>query len=330
MENKEKEASPHFTQSAIYREWQEAAGRKVKIFSLSDGENQLAWQSICYPLLLGKSYWYIPHGPIIIGRLTEKLVEEFKTVNKKLLAETDSVFLRFEPWPKEDASTKLWQKYFKTAPEVSYKSSFVQSPNDWRLNLNKSEDELLKTMHEKTRYGINLAKRKEVTVEKVEGKDMAKYFNDFYQLMSDTATRNEFRLHPKSYYEIIWNSAKETDQLNLFIARYQNQILAMHLILFFGDTAYYPFGASSNIGREKMPTQLLHWEAICEAKRRGLSWYNFGAIENSAGKSGHQWSGLSIYKKRFGGEMLSYSPLFDLVGQPFWYLIYNLRRKFKK
>lgn len=324
------EKTPHFTQSALYRGWQESAGRVVKVFSLTDGENQLAWQSICYPLLLGKSYWSIPHGPVIVGELTEKLVRDFKEVNQKLLGETKAIFLRFDPFPKDDKNTKLWQKYFNPAPDFSYKSSFIQSSADWILDITKSEEDLLKEMHEKTRYGINLAKRKEVVVEKIAGPDMDKHFNDFYKLMSETANRNSFRLHPKNYYEAIWNSAKDSDQLNLFIAKYQNQILAMHLILFFGDTAYYPFGASSNVGREKMPTQLLHWEAIREAKRQGYRWYNFGAIETSTHKSGHQWSGLSAYKKRFGGQTLSYSPLFDLVSKPLWYWLYNLRRKLKK
>lgn len=326
-----REKTPHFAQSAIYRQWQEANGRTVKVFSLADGKNQLAWQSICYPLPLGKSYWSIPHGPVVIGQLTDKLVREFKNVNKKLLANSGGIFLRFDPFPPEETTDiNLWQKHFRLAPDFSYKSSFVQSSNDWILNIDKPAEQLLKEMHEKTRYGISLAKRKEVIVEKIEGPDMEKHFNDFYQLMSETATRNKFRLHPKGYYEAIWQSTKNNDQVVLFIAKYQNTILAMHLILFFGDTAYYPFGASSNIGREKMPTQLLHWEAIEEAKRRGCLWYNFGAVENSSQKSGHQWSGISIYKKRFGGQILTYSPLFDLVGNPLWYWLYNLRRKLKK
>ncbi|MFA6476587.1 MAG: peptidoglycan bridge formation glycyltransferase FemA/FemB family protein [Candidatus Paceibacterota bacterium] len=328
--SKENEQIARFTQSAIYGKWQTAVGHEVRTFILTDNGNQLAWQGIRYPLTLGKCYWYIPHGPIVVGQLTEKLLDQFQSEGEKLLKETNGVFLRFDPWPKQENSTKLWKKYFRLAPKTSYKSSFVQSPNDWRLNLEKTESDLLKAMHEKTRYGINLAKRKEVIVEKVPGPEMEKYFKEFYQLMCETANRNNFRLHPEAYYKAIWETAEASDNIALFIAKYNNLTLAMHLIFFFGDTAYYPFGASSTLGREKMPTQLLHWEAIREAKKLGYSWYNFGAVEDPNGRGSHNWGGLSIFKRRFGGEMLSYSPLFDLVGQPFWYLLYNLRRKLKK
>ena len=117
----------------------------------------------------------------------------------------------------------------------------------------------------------------------------------------------------------------------LFAAKYAEEILATHLVIFYGDTAFYPFGASTEKERNRQPTYALHWEAIKEAKLRRCKWYNFGAIDLAKEKLSHgNWSGISDFKRKFGGEILEYSDFYDFAAKPFWYWLYNLRKKIKK
>ena len=41
------------------------------------------------------------------------------------------------------------------------------------------------------------------------------------------------------------------------------------------------------------------------------------------------WEGISEFKTRFKGEVLTYNDSYDIVGQPFWYILYNLRKKIR-
>jgi len=199
---------------------------------------------------------------------------------------------------------------------------------EWFLELKKSEDELLKEMHEKTRYSIRLAERKEITAEIVT-EDFEKYFETFYTLIAGTAKRNGFSLHQKNYYDNIFQNLSKIENSYLSVARYDQKILAINLVIVFGRIANYVFGGSSDEERNRMPTYLTQWKAICYAKQLNCGYYNFGGIatENKIYKG---WDGLTIFKKKFGGKEIKHSDFFDVVVSPFWYHLYNFRKRIKK
>ena len=103
------------------------------------------------------------------------------------------------------------------------------------------------------------------------------------------------------------------------IATYDSKTLAINLVLLYGETAYFIFGASSDEFKNLMAPHLLHWRAAIEIKKLGFKIYNFGAV-------GEEYEGVSRFKKRFGGELLEHSDSYDLVLEPIWYHLYNLRK----
>jgi lipid II:glycine glycyltransferase (peptidoglycan interpeptide bridge formation enzyme) len=78
-----------------------------------------------------------------------------------------------------------------------------------------------------------------------------------------------------------------------------------------------------------MPTYLAQWKAITHAKKIGCVDYDFGGIAND-NKMYKGWEGLTAFKKKFGGREVRHSDFFDVVVQPFWYHLYNLRKLLKK
>jgi lipid II:glycine glycyltransferase (peptidoglycan interpeptide bridge formation enzyme) len=178
-------------------------------------------------------------------------------------------------------------------------------------------------MHPKNRYNIRLAENKGVVIEIIEN-NFEKYFEDFYNLMERTAKRNNFKLHPKVYYKNIFENCEENKNAFLILAKHGDKILAISLILLFGETAYFVFGGSSDEYKNLMAPHLSHWQGIIEAKNRGYKFYNFGAV--SSGSSYKEFEGISIFKKRFGGQPLEYSDSYDLILKPIWYRLYNLRK----
>lgn len=308
-----------FTQAWFFGEWQEMVGRKVRRFTITENsEISGFFQAIEYRLIFSKEIFYIPHGPVLKDTiLNTEFLEEFYKKLIEIGKEENTIFIRFDIFPKPKNNLA---KFFKKTPESHYHSSYFQPKYEWILNLEKTEDEILSEMHPKTRYGIRLAGNKGVKVEIIKT-GFQKYFSDFLDLMQKTAYRNNFSLHPEVYYKNIFENCEENKSAFLAIASYNDKIIAINLILLHSETAYFIFGASSDELKNLMAPHLLHWKIIIEVKKIGYKIYNFGAV-------GEEFEGISRFKKRFGGSLLEYPDSYDLILKPFWYLLYNLRKKF--
>ncbi len=288
-------------QSWAWGEFNQALNQKIHRFS-SERYTNLAIES---DLALGKKYLYCPRGPL--GNFDEAVVDL-----KKLEANHELVFARVEPLQKVNLPQAIKN---------------VQPVNNWVLNLEKSEEEILIGMKPKTRYNLNLAERKGVTVRVGEQKDLL----DLWKLFLETATRNKIRLHPQNYYFQMW-AHLAPQNMKILLAEYQGKILAGMILTVFGDTATYLHGGSSQQMKEAMAPFLLHWEAIRLAKNLGLKNYDFGGIA-PATENAHAWAGISRFKKGFGGFEVVYPGAFDLIYSPIWYNVYkngrNILRKLK-
>lgn len=312
-----------FTQAQFYGRWQESLGREVKRFIALAGEKIVAYfQLIKYPLFRDKSYFYIPYGPIT-NDFSDEFFAKLKQELKKIAKIENAVFVRLDFTPPIPNATLA--KFFTKASFYTYHSAHFQPRVEWFLNLDKSEEELLKEMHKGTRYSIHLAERKGITTEIVTS-NFVKYFEIFYELMVRTATRNNFNLHPKAYYQNIFKNLSP-DNAYLAIARHDEKILVIKLIIRYGPIASCIFSGSSDEQRELRPTYLVQWDIIIEAKRLGHKFYSFGGI--SSGDTYQSWAGLTVFKKNFGGKEIRHSDFFDVVGQPLWYQLYNLRKVIK-
>jgi len=276
-----------FLQSKAWLDFQKLLGRKV-------------WQVegvgiIRYNLPFKKSYLYSPRCE---GKFFSALfLEKTKEIAKK----ENSIFFKAEPQENID----LKQFGFVKAHDIQPQKTLI-------LDILRSEQELLEKMHHKTRYNIGLAEKKGVKVKK----DRT-LFEEFWRLMQETTKRDGFRSHPKDYYKKLL----EIPNTELFIAEYQNKIIAANIVVFYDKQAIYLHGASDYEHRNLMAAPLLQWEQIKEAKKRGCIEYDFWGIDEI------KWPGVTRFKKSFNGKEIEYPGAFDLIFQPFWYKIYQIARK---
>jgi lipid II:glycine glycyltransferase (peptidoglycan interpeptide bridge formation enzyme) len=317
-----------FTQANFYGNWQKFFNRKIRRFIVSDGEKFIAYfQIIKYPLAFGKFYLYIPYGPVTKD-FSLNFLKQLKAELRVIAKQENAVFVRldFVPTIPNNESKKVIRKLFHKAPRYSYHSSYFQPRAEWFLKLDKSEDELYESMHENNRYSIRLADRKEIKTEVVSS-DFMKYLDPFYELMTTTAERNKFALHPRDYYEAIFSNLDNRNSY-LTITRYGEKILAIDVIIIYGGVANYVFACSSNEERNRAPSYGAIWTAIKHAKSLGCEYFNFGGI-TSPEHPNKSWEGLTNFKMKFGGEKIIHSDFYDLVINHFIYHLYNLRKFFR-
>ncbi len=284
------------------------------------------WES--FEAALGRATWRV-HGALVIQRdvlfglhylycpRPIALTANFFSSMRKIAAAERSVFLKIDP-----------------AEEFSIPgarpSRAIQPAETIVLDLaDRTEDELLAAMHEKTRYNIRLAERRGVRIKNQESRIKNGSFETFWKLLQETATRDGFRTHAKEYYEKMLAVQSGRFSNELFFAEYGGEVLAAAIINFYrGETpiermATYLHGASAPRHREIMAPHLLQWRIIQEARKRGCAQYDFWGIDEQ------RWPGVTRFKRGFAGREIAYPRSMDIVYRPAWYALYALAKRGK-
>ncbi len=300
-----------FLQSWEWGNFQESLGCKIWRVGLKEGDKILAAATfIKKPLIKHLAYFYCPRGPV--GQInSHKILKTLLGYINKIAKEESAIFFRFEP-------------LYLTQRDLFIKTFDVQPSKTIILNLDKSEEELLAQMHPKTRYNIRLSSRRGIKVKEGDKND----FDVFWQLISETSKRDKFRLHARDYYQKLFNffTNNSTSYLDIkfLFASFKEEVLAAGIFAFFGNSAVYVHGASSNKLRNFMPTYAMQWEAIKLAKKQEKKYYDFFGIDET------KWPGVTRFKKGFGGQIVQYPGTFDYVFNKVYYKIYLLARKIRR
>ena len=261
------------------------------------------------------TFLFIPHGPIIkvkIEKLKVKSYELLLNFLKNLVRQENCSFIRISPILEDnEKNQELFKKLgFKSAP------AHMHSECNWIVNINKSEEEILSGMRKTTRNLIRQAiKNKELQIINYESKYKEQELDDFYFLYQETFKRQGFSGFTKNYFQKELEAFGDDAKIFLVkyaekvVPKYENKILAGAIVIFLGDTAYYHHAASTH---SKLPaTYLMNWEIIREAKKRGCKYYNMWGVSKENDKK-HPWSGLSLFKRGFGGKELNLMRAQDL------------------
>ena len=266
-------------------------------------------------LPLGFSMAYIPKGPV--GEDWAGLWPEID----KLCRKHRAVFLKVEPdaWENDPPGFENRLPGFIPSPYS------IQPRRTVVIDLQASEGELLARMKQKTRYNIHLAEKKGISVR--ESGDLAA----FSRMMALTGRRDGFGTHSPEYYRRAYELFSADGSCALLLAEFQGQPIAGLMVFRRGRRAWYLYGASSEIERNRMPAYLLQWEAIRWAKGSGCQAYDLWGVPDAdlealeAGFESRRDGLWSVYrfKRGFGGELCRSAGAWDRVYRPGLYRLYR-------
>lgn len=188
-----------------------------------------------------------------------------------------------------------------------YSDSQVQFRNTVLIDLTLPEDELLARMKQKTRYNIRLAERKGVQVRLGGEAD----FPLLYQMFAETSLRDGFVIREQGYYQKAWTTFLQSGMGEPLIAEVDGEPVAGVVIVRFAGVAYYLYGMSRSVHREKMPNVLLQWEAMRRAKAAGCRVYDLWGAPEVFDESDPMW-GVYRFKEGLGGVALRTVGAWDL------------------
>jgi lipid II:glycine glycyltransferase (peptidoglycan interpeptide bridge formation enzyme) len=105
------------------------------------------------------------------------------------------------------------------------------------------------------------------------------------------------------------------------IAEVENEPVAAIFLFMFAGRAYYVYGMSRSVHREKMPTYLLQWEAMKRAKANGCTAYDLWGAPETFDESDSMW-GVYRFKEGLGGDVVRTLGAYDFAPSKLWYKLY--------
>ena len=308
----------HIIQSWEWGEFRKKAGIDLTRIGHFEGNRlTFAYQLTFHAVPFFKNtIGYFPKGPMP----NEKIIETLKEVGEQ----KNAAFIKIEPNvtcdPQVDTGSQL-----RTLGLVTSKKSLFTKYN-FLIDLTKSEDELLASMHPKTRYNIGVAQRKNVQIYQSTNADD---FETYLKLYFETTKRQRYFGHTPTYHRLLWETLMPAGMAKLFVAKYMNKPLVVWMLFNFGQTLYYPYGGSSPEYKEVMASNLVAWEAIRFGKKMGLKVFDmWGALPPNV-KESHQWYGFHRFKAGYGPIHIEYIGTYDLVLKPHLYNILNAADKLR-
>jgi peptidoglycan pentaglycine glycine transferase (the first glycine) len=279
---------------------------------------------------------YIPKGPLCLWEdtnLRQHILRDIKAYSQK----HNAIFIKIDPdlqigigVPGEPgaAENNVADAVISELKNNGWQFSDeqVQYRNTVIIDLDQAEEEILANMKQKTRYNINLAKRKGVVVRLGSLDDI----DELYQMYAETSVRDGFVIRNEGYYKEVWNTflfsqgPKRFDQpvAEALIAEMDGAPIAGVIIFRFARKAWYLYGMSRSAHRDKMPNYLLQWEAIKRAKAAGCLVYDLWGAPDDFTESDPLW-GVYRFKDGLGGTVHRHLGAWDFPVNRMLYRLYT-------
>lgn len=288
------------------------AGRAAAEIAPTPAAAQLLWRRVAgTPFRVG----YVPKGPALAD---PDEPAAWSAALARIEAEARRLGLtqiKIDPDVPKDAEAlaSAWRRRGWRPSEEQ-----IQFPNTMESDLGAGEAGLLAAMKPKTRYNIRLAERRGVTIRYGGAADL----DCFFELYAETGRRGGFGLRTKAYYIDAWSSFLARDRAALILAEHEGRALAGVFPVAFGSTAWYLYGASTELGREHMPAYLAQWESLRWALARGCRRYDWWGGPSVLDASDPLW-GVYRFKAGFGARLVEQLGAWDFAPVAWRYALYR-------
>ena len=271
---------------------------------------------------------YIPRGPLLDWNdsvLRNRVISDLEAYGRKIGAmfvkmDPEVIFAWGQPGSPDEQKLPLGHEIKQELSKAGWHFSTdqIQFRNTVVLDLSGSEADWLTRMKQKTRYNLRLAQKKGVSVRRGTSGD----FSLLYRMYAETSVRDGFVIRPQGYYETVWRSFMARDMACPLIAEVEGEPVAAVFVFWFAGRAWYIYGMSRDLHREKMPNYVLQWEAMRLAKEKGCESYDLWGAPELFDESDSMW-GVYRFKEGLGGRVVRSLGAWDYPIRGFWYNLYT-------
>jgi peptidoglycan pentaglycine glycine transferase (the first glycine) len=275
-----------------------------------------------------RSVLYVPRGPVLDWRRVE-LADQVLRELRELSARPGILQIKIDPDvpvgyglpdSAEAEEDPVGCALMQRLPALGYRPSpeQIQFRNTFIIDLRPGEDRLLASMKQKTRYNIRLAERHGVKVRAPGADDLPA----LYQMYAETSVRDRFVIRSADYYQDVWGRFLQAGLAQPFLAEVEGQSVAALIVYRFAKRAWYLYGMSRDLHRDRMPSYLLQWEAIRWSKAAGCTQYDLWGAPDRFDTTDPMW-GVFRFKEGLGGRLVRTIGAWDAASRRVQYRLYH-------
>jgi len=297
-------------------------GQPQRRFLVEEGGEPVALASAQVRRMgLGRSFWYVPHGPVMdyvhpaaAGRL-RALVEGLASEAKADRA----LAIRLEPRLEQSAAeVHLLDDVAHRVPER------LQVGQTRILDLPEADDALMAGFDADTRNAIRRAAREGVEVSQVTDATDRDAVERLYGLVEETQRRARFRLPARERYWTAWQALAGAGRACLLEARREGVLLASGMLVVEGAQSFYLFAGSRREAPgepKRFASYAAQWAMMGEARARGARRHDLWGIAPEGAGPDHPWYGVGLFKRGFGGRVVTWAGSWEIVIDPLAYRV---------
>ena len=349
---------PSFLQSPSWGEVKKGAWRphSIGFFEATDNPEKLELVGTALILTrkapkINKYFFYIPEGPTLAAEKYEQALDLLTKYAKR----EGAFALRIGPmivkarWEADLIKSALADETITSLNEItpSYVNPVAHSlenilkakgfnpSNDdpdgfgagqprflYQLPIkDKSRDQLLSGFNQLWRRNIKKSENEGVQVRIGTREDLG----EFHRIYVETAARDKFTPRPLSYFHQMWdafNLDNSEPDLVLFLAKWNDQVVAASIYIELGFHTWYLYGASSTEGREARPSNALQWTMMERSLQKGAHVYDLRGITATLDKN-NPHAGLLQFKVGVGGRAVEVMGEWDYSINPLLYMAFR-------
>ncbi len=167
-----------------------------------------------------------------------------------------------------------------------------------RIDLTKTEEELMRNMKKDKRRAIKKAIANKMEFIEIDNKDKIKYF---YEMLKETYKDAKVPLSNISFFDIIYDHLVLKGMANYYLAELNGKFIGGRLELYYKDMVYDWYAGDINEYVTYYPNEFLLWNILIHGQKNGYKSFNF----MGAGKPNVEY-GVRDWKIRFGGILINY------------------------
>jgi len=279
----------------------------------------------------GRTILYVPHGPLW-DRDADDAAEVLARLLTGLKAHAKSrrgIVLKLDPRASGDAATDAAIRRVLLATGEPA-SADLQAPTTRIVDLMSGDDPVAGWAKD-ARAEARRADREGTTVS-IDRNGDADALDTFHTLLAQTSERSGFRIRSRAFLGALAEPLAASGDWFMAIAEHEGTPLAGAIAPRTGGRAYYLYAASvrdKELARKRGPYAAMAalQRSLREAATETLDLW--GVREPDDDSVDPSWEGFSVFKRRFRGSPLRHPGAFDIVIDPTWNRIRDVRERLR-
>jgi lipid II:glycine glycyltransferase (peptidoglycan interpeptide bridge formation enzyme) len=262
-------------------------------------------------LPFGRSFWYVPHGPVLdydhprAGDWLRAMAIGLRAAARNGRA----IAVKLEP------RLELGSAPTGHFPRLPHDPRTLQVGQTRLVEL-ADDETLLAGFDKDTRYAVRRAEREGVSIRIVEDASDMGVIDALHGLVLETQQRAGFPRPPLERYRTAWRALAGAGRASILEAYHEGKLLASGMLVVEGEQSFYLFAGSrrEEPGEPKRyASYALQWAMMRHARDAGSRLHDLWGIAPEEAGPQHAWFGVGLFKKGFGGRAVTWAGSWDVV-----------------